>query len=256
MKRISWIVLVALLVTACNLSTTIAPTTAPTSAPTIFLSPSPTPSPLPLMTSTPVFTPTATLTPTEIASFTPSTPMVEAVSHTVNCRFGPGGDYLPVGTLPPGQWVPIDASLGDQSWWRIELPSSSGTYCWISSTLTQTSGDLTQVDVVGPPGGIAIGATVTGEGEVIGPCSGSNTNTFNGTITSNGPGEILYVWEISNQAGERLQKGSTENVVFHTSGTLPVDSWSFTGGCGNYVVSLVVFNPNSLVATFTYKAVP
>jgi len=251
MKMLSLLVLLALVGMACSISVpafTIGSTTVPTSLPTL--------SPTPLWTSTPAFTPTATLPPTEIVSFTPSPAMVEAVPpHTVNCRFGPGGDFLPVGTLPPGQWVPINASLKDQSWWRIELPSSSGTYCWISSSLTQTKGDLSQVDVMGPPGANAIGATVTGAGDLIGLCSGSNTNTFTGTITSNGPGEILYVWEIANQAGERLDKGTTQNVVFHTSGTLAVNPWSFTGGCGNYVVSLVIFNPNSLVATFSYTVV-
>jgi len=252
MKRISLLVLLPLLVMACDLSVpalTIAPTTTPTSLPTL--------SPTPLWTSTPAFTPTATLPPTEIASFTPSPPMVEAVSHTVNCRFGPGEDYLPVGALPPGQWVPIDASISDHSWWRIELPSISGTYCWIGSSLTKTRGDLSQVKIVRPTGGFAIGATVSADtARLIGPCSGPNTNNFNGTITTNGPGPILYVWEIADAAGDRLEKSSTMSLVFHTQGTQAVNSWSYTGGCGNYVVSLVVFKPNSLVATFSYQAGP
>lgn len=253
MKKISWIVLLTVLVTACNLaapSTT--PTTAPTSAPALL----PSPSPLPVLTSTPAFTSTPLMTPTATATPTISTPMVEAVNHIANCRYGPGTDYLPVGNLAPNQWVPIDASLGDQSWWRIELPGSAGTYCWISASITQTSGDLNQVNVVGPPGGLAIGATVSGEGEVIGPCSGTNTNHFTGTITSNGPGEIQYVWEIDNAAGQRLDKSSTYSLVFHSNGTLAVSPYSFSGGCGNYVVTLMAFDPNTLVATFTYKAVP
>jgi SH3-like domain-containing protein len=252
MKRISLLVLLVLVGMACGLSApspTIAPTIAPTSLPTL--------SPTPLWTSTPAFTPTASLTPTEIVSFTPSPPMVEAVSHTVNCRFGPGEDYLPVGTLPPGQWVPINATIKDHSWWRIKLPSSSGTVCWVGNSLTETRGDLSQVNVVRPSGGFAIGATVSADtARLVGPCSGPNTNHFNGTITSNGPSEILYVWEIADSAGNRLVKTSTMSLVFHTQGTLAVNSWSYTDGCGTYVVSLVVFNPNSLVATFSYQAGP
>jgi hypothetical protein len=182
--------------------------------------------------------------------------MVEVVGHTANCRYGPGQDFLPIGNVAPGQWIPIDASTGDQSWWRIQLPNTTSTFCWISNTIVQTSGDLNQVNVVGPPGGLAIGATVTGEGEVMGSCSGSNTNNFHGTITTNGPGEIQYHWSISNQAGQFLTSSSTESLVFHSDTTLAVAGWSFSGGCGNYVVSLIVTDPNSIVATFTYKAVP
>ncbi|MGD0611340.1 MAG: hypothetical protein ABSB41_07455 [Anaerolineales bacterium] len=252
MKKIAWIVLFLVLGNACSLT---APIAAPTAAPTTVPTSLPSPSPLPLPTSTPAFTATPVLTPTETVTPTLSTPMVEAVNHIANCRFGPGEDYLPVGTFPPNQWVPIDASTGDQSWWRIELPNTT-TYCWISNSITQTSGDLSQVNVVRPPGGLAIGATVSGEGEVIGPCSGSNTNHFTGTLTINGPGEILYVWEIYNAAGDRLAKSSTYSLIFHTSETLAVSPWSFSGGCGNYVVDLKAFNPNTFVATFSYKAVP
>jgi hypothetical protein len=251
MKEISLFVVLALLATACGLA---APTPVPSATATTI--PSPSPSPLPSSTFTPAFTPTATVTPTETYTFTPSTPMVEVVNHTANCRYGPGEDYLPVGTLAPNQWVPIDASTGDQSWWRIKLPNTTGTYCWISNAIAQTSGDLNQVDVVGPPGSLVIGAYITGEGEVIGPCSGSNTNNFSGTITTNGPGEIQYHWAISNAAGQFLASSSTESLVFHTHATQAVDGWSFTGGCGDYVVSLIATDPNSFVATFTYKAVP
>lgn len=252
MKKITLLVLLALVGTACGQA---APAPAPTAAPTAI--PSPTLAPLPVSTSTPAFTPTPTLTPTDTATSTPSTPMVEATTQTVNCRYGPGLDYLPVGTLPPGQWIPIDASTGDQSWWRIELPNSPGTYCWIGSSLTQTTGDLNQVQVVTPPGGIVIGVTVSADtAEVIGPCSGSNTNNFRGTLTINGPGEVLYHWEIANAAGQNLDSSSTMSLVFHTNGTQAVGSWSFTGGCGDYVVSLIATDPNIKSATFSYKAVP
>jgi hypothetical protein len=184
--------------------------------------------------------------------------MVEAVTQTVNCRYGPGLDYLTVGNLPPGEKVPIDASVGDQSWWRIELPKSPGTFCWVGSALTQTSGDLNQVEVVGPPGGIVIGATASADTALVsGPCSSNaNTNHFGGTLTTNGPGEVFYHWEISNEAGEKLASTASLNLVFHTAGIQAVSPWSFTGSCGNYVVSLISDGTGFKKATVAYRAVP
>jgi hypothetical protein len=242
MKRISLFLLLTIFAAACEQAT---PTPAPTAVPS------------PLPTSTPAFTSTPTLTPTETTTATPSTPMVEAVNQTVNCRYGPGLDYLPVGTLSPGVWVPIDASTGNQNWWRIELSTNSGTYCWIGSSLTQTSGDLNRVEVVGPPAGIVIGVTVAADTAMVsGSCAGTNTNHFSGTLTTNGPGQMFYHWEIANQAGTKLDNTASLSLVFHTAGTQAVSPWSFSSGCGNYVVSLVADDSHAARANFSYRSEP
>ncbi len=246
-KWSSLIVLLAVMASACG---TAAPAAAPTASPSPTLVPSVT------STATPSEVPTLTLTPTETLTPTPSTPMVQAVDKTVNCRYGPSGDYLPVGTLPPGQWVPIDATIGSQLWWRIELPSSPGTFCWIAASLSQTSGDLNQVQVVEPPGGLVTGVNLSLETALVhGPCSGSNTNRFTGTVSTNGPGEIFYVWEIDG-GGMVLDSTSPTSLVFHTAGTQAVNPWSFTGGCGQYTVKLFTVDPNTKIATASYQAEP
>jgi hypothetical protein len=212
---------------------------------------------IPTATPTPAFTATPSLTPTDTATPTVSTPMVESVSKTANCRFGPGLDYLPVGSLPPGIWVPINATIGDQSWWRIELPSSPGTFCWIGSSLAQTSGDLNQVKVVPTPGGIVIAISVSMSSALIhGSCSGGNTNNFTGTLTTNGPGPVSYTWRIDNSAGDNLGHTNALSAVFHTAGTQSVHAWSYTGGCDNYKVRLIVLDPNRKEADATYRVEP
>jgi hypothetical protein len=89
-----------------------------------------------------------------------------------------------------------------------------------------------------------------------GSCSGSNKNTFTGTLTTNGPGEVFYHWEIDNSAGTVLDLTPSTSLVFHTATTLPVNSWSFTGGCGDYVVRLLATDPNRKSASATYQVEP
>ncbi len=211
---------------------------------------------VPTATPTPEFTPTPTLTPTETFTATPSTPMVQVVDKTANCRYGPSLDYLPVGAMPPGEWVPIDATTGDQTWWRIQLPSNPTIYCWIGASISETAGDLNQVQVVEPPPGMVIGVTVDVPPLIRGSCSGANTNNFTGTISTNGPGEVIYHWEVDNSTGLVMNISSAKSLVFHTATRQAVDSWSFTGGCGNYVVKLLVTDPNRKSATAGYQAEP
>jgi hypothetical protein len=211
---------------------------------------------VPTATPTPEFTPTLTLTPTETFTPTSSTPMVQVLDKTANCRYGPSLDYLPVGSMPPGEWVPIDATIGNESWWRIQLPSNPTIYCWIGASLSETAGDLNQVQVVEAPGGEVIGITLSVPSLLHGSCSGSNTNDFTGTLTTNGPGEVLYHWVVDNSKGLNMNSSSSKRLIFHTAGTLEVDSWSFTGGCGNYVVKLIATDPNQKVATASYQVEP
>ena len=216
----------------------------------------PTATPTPEDTPTPEFTATSSEPPTETFTNTPSTPMVEVVDKTANCRFGPSLDYLPVGTMPPGQWVPIDASTGDQTWWRIQLPTNPTIYCWIGASISQTAGDLSQVQVVEAPAGLAIGVSIHVPSLLHGSCSGSNTNNFTGAITTNGPGEVMYHWEVDNSTGLVMNTSSARSLIFHSATTLAVDNWSFTGGCGNYVVRLLVTDPNPKNASAPYQVEP
>ncbi len=210
----------------------------------------------PTPTATPEFTPTPSFTPTNAGTDTPTEAMVRSPTKTANCRYGPSLDYLSVGQLSPNQWVPIDATVADQSWWRIQNPTKPGFYCWVGSSITETAGDLSLVLVVGPPGGIAISAYAYANPTVHGNCSGSNTNTFTGTISTNGPGQISYHWEIDNSAGVVLTTTGGGKLIYHTAGKQSVAQGSYTGGCGSYVVRLIVDSPNTIVATAAYEVEP
>ncbi len=255
----SILVLVALSATACTLNqTTAIPTSTAGSVPTVSIGNTA----IPAATSTPenpatpaaTDTPSATLTPTPTA--TPQTPMVQAKSISTYCRFGPGTDYLSIGMLNPGVQVPVQATVEDNSWWEIQNPSNSSTYCWVGNAVTTFSGDLSQVPIVAAPNGNAIRVTVSLTSVIHGACSGSNTNTFQGTITTNGPSIIGYNWEVDNSAGAQMTTITEPSLVFQTASTQSVVAGSYTGGCGNYVVRLIVTYPNILEGRATYEAEP
>ena len=51
----------------------------------------------------------------------------------LNVRSGPGTDYPVVGRLPRGERALINGKSVDGSWWRIEFPSGTGAYGWVSA---------------------------------------------------------------------------------------------------------------------------
>lgn len=195
---------------------------------------------------------TAIPTPTITATATPVALMIAAKDVSVKCRFGPSLDYSTVGFLDPGHLVPVEATVKDQSWWEIRNPSNPDTTCWVGNTVTRFSGDPSRVPIVSAPVGNAIGIAVSLAPVVHGPCGGSTANTFEGTITANGPSGINYHWEVDNSAGARLTTSPEETLDFYTAGTQPVAPGSYSGSCGTYIVRLIVTYPNVLQGQATY----
>ncbi len=254
LRTLSSLLLLIILISACTpgRSTGNAPTaTAPVAAaPEVTFTPAPSSTPEASDTPLASATPADTATPSPTA--TPVVPMVEAKDAAAYCRFGPSLDYLSIGFLEPGIKVPVEATVLDNSWWEISNPSNPSTYCWVANTVTVFTGDLASLPIVGAPNGNAIRANVSLTASISGSCSGSNTNTFEGTITANGPSVIGYHWEVDNAAGDVLSVSASMSLTFHTAGTQPVTPGSFTGGCGNYVVRLIVTYPNNLQGQATY----
>jgi uncharacterized protein YraI len=214
----------------------------------------------PVMDFIPTDTPTpfVTFTPTVVVSSptpTSSEPMVTPSSVDVNCRFGPGVNYLATGSLRVGEMVPIRATIADRSWWQIEDPRERGAYCWVSASVTTATGDLSRVRVIEPPGGLVIDVTIDPISDVAASCDFPTVYSPRGAITTNGPATVVYHWEIWRDGSYFHGTGDT-TLTFSGAATQSIDPGADRGGCGNYVIRLIVTSPNSLSAeeAFTIRA--
>ncbi len=195
------------------------------------------------LTAIPTIAPTATATPAAL--------MVEAKDISAYCRFGPSTDYSSVGFLDPGHPVPVEGTVADHSWWEIRNPSNLDTDCWVGNSVTSITGDPSGIPIVAAPNGNAIRIAVS-LAPVIHGCSGS-ANTFEGTITTNGPSVITYHWDVYNPVGDLVDTSPTDTLVFNTAGSQAVAPRSFIGSyCGTYTINLVVTYPNWLQGQATY----
>lgn len=122
-------------------------TATPTSTSTPTLTPTP--------TSTPTDTPTPTLTPTrtQTPTITPSptvtpTPTADVAKVTVlqqsTCRYGPGTAYLYADGLYAGDQATVRGRNGSSTWLYI-TPDDSQRSCWISASLVELNGVITEV---------------------------------------------------------------------------------------------------------------
>jgi uncharacterized protein YraI len=102
-------------------------------------------------TSTPTFLPPSPSPTWTVATSTPTAAMVTPKTEKVNCRFGPGTSYPVISELRVGVIVPILGSNADHSWWQIDDPLGSGSLCWVSDAVVNTSGDLSGVPVITAP---------------------------------------------------------------------------------------------------------
>ncbi len=211
----------------------------PTSpSPTATLKPSDTPLPLP------TDTPTLTLTPTL------SQALVTPQSEAVNCHFGPGVDYLTTGGLKAGDSVPILGQNGDGTWWQIQNPNNVNENCWVSSSVTVTSGNMASVPVVASPQAFVTALAVNTPDTVSGTaCVAGHVITLTGTITTNGPTPV--VWHFETQQ-EGALPSHTLNVTKYGAVTVTESDFSPTLTAGTYTLKLLVTSPNNLTAQTTY----
>jgi hypothetical protein len=203
--------------------------------------------------------PTATLVPTPVFTSTPSQPVVTPTSENVNCRFGPGAEYLAIGSLRIGEVVPIRGTLPDHSWWQIEDPRNLGTMCWVMASLTTTSGDLSLVPLAPKPTGLVtdLSVTVGGGPTIHGFCGGPNPVNFFISMTTNGPATVKYDIEIYNASDNSLRNTLRgETIVFTTFGTQTFDpAGVYKTDCGNFYIRVIVTSPNSKTAQYNWSVV-
>jgi len=181
------------------------------------------------------------------ATPTSSAPMVTPASADVNCRYGPGVVYLTTGSLRVGEMVAINATIADHSWWRITDPRNPGVSCWVNASVTTATGDLALVPMVDPPGGLVVGVSVDPINDVTAACDGPTAFNPRGAITTNGPATVTYRWEISKD-GSYFHGTANATLIFTEAGTQTLNPGADHGGCGNYVVKLIVAGPNAVSA--------
>ena len=250
MKSRNWIVILALLLTSCNLAVQ-EPTVAPLSTP-IPVSNTPN-------RSTPTVVPIETLlardTSTPIPTATSSIVLAAPKEQPVNCRFGPAISYSIVGALIVGRQAEVIGKSIDATWWYVKNPSDPSTNCWLSADFIVVTGNWEALPVVSPPEIGVNNIQVQVDPVLMNVGCGAFPQTVNVTaqVTANGPTLVTWRWETS--AGDVSE---LETLLFESEGTKEVRTILSVWSANDYWVNLHVLIPNdrSGGAIFKVTCVP
>jgi hypothetical protein len=247
MKYLSLLFVLSLVLalSACNL-----PTNAPrTETPTLsIITPSETQA---LATDAPTQTPLPTNTVPPTATSTPTVPVAFPRDVAVNCRLGPGTAWIVLSGLNVGASSQIVGKSGDGGWWYIVDPFNSGRRCWVSSSVTNTAGNLAGIPIVEAPKAEVTKVTIGVNPKTISAaaCPGAGPPIeFSGSIEVNGPTTVTWRFE-TQQTGPL----TTQTIDFDASGSEEF-STNYTPllGTGTYWVRLIVTRPNNMQAETNY----
>lgn len=246
--RISTLLIVlAFLTQACNLPSDAPSTETPTPELSVELS---TIQPLP--TDVPTETPLPTDTPLPTLTFTPSVPIAFPKDVAVNCRFGPGTEWVVLSGLLVGQTSQIVGKSTDYNWWYIVDPQNASRNCWVAASVVDTAGNTTAIPTTATPSAFVTNVTVsiTPNEWNVGGCVGPiMSGTIEGTIEVNGPGAVE--WHFDTQQLGALPNQST---VFDSAGSKSFSA-DFTPLIldGTYWIRLIVTSPNGIQGETSYK---
>lgn len=250
MKSHLWMVILAVVLTSCNLNA-VAPTAAPLSAPILVSSPTI----FPTLTVVPIETLLAQDTPTAIPPPTSRVILAAPIDQPVNCRFGPDVSYSVVGALVVGRQAEIIGKSIDETWWYVRNPSDPSNNCWLSADFVVIVGNVEALPVVSPPeiGVTNIQVQVDPVSMNVGCAAFPQTVNVTSQITVNGPTIITWKWETS--VGEVFAE---EILLFESEGTKEVRTILTVWSANDYWVNLHVFIPNdrSGGANFKVTCVP
>jgi len=239
--RLILLLMCALLIIACNV-----PFFAPSGRPTPTAN-------LPTSTFTPALPPTLTLTPAPTLSPTPSAPQLTLNSPVVNCRTGPDVAYHSLDTINSGQTAVIAGKDDNSTWWYVRDPNNTSQFCWVSASVTTTSGNLNNLPVIPALAVIATNVTVSASVS-FSMCGGPNPVSFSGTITTNGATKVSFQWEIR---GDKSNTTSPQTITFKAAGTKSAPNpGTYSADCGHYSISLHVLIPNGISAKQNFKIGP
>lgn len=239
-------IILILAILACNLPAG-NPTQSPSAPVVTETSALPLDTPIPTLTSLPTDTPFPSLTPT------PTIPIARPLDKGVNCRLGPGIEWVTIAGLLVDQTATIQGKNGDASWWYVTTPNDPGKPCWVAASVTLTSGNLANLPVIPLPL-----ASVTNVSIKLDPkeidltplCAGPVPPiTIKGIIETNGPVKVKYYFE-TEQGG----KLPVDSIEFKEAGSKNIEfTYSPPAGGGTYWVRLIIVSPNDKVGEAKYK---
>jgi|SRR5215208_1438843 len=234
-----------LALSACNL-----PSNAPrTETPTLTVATS--------AVTQPAFTETATQTavpsntPPATITSTPTVPVASPKEVAVNCRLGPSVAWIVLSGLSIGTSSQIVGKTADGGWWYIADPLSAGRNCWVSSSVTNTGGNLANIPVVAAPQATVTDVSVDVDPNTINVagCTGPILPVeISGSIETNGPASVQ--WHFETQQGGAMSAQTTQFDAFGSKDVSVVYTPTLTAG--TYWVRLVVTSPNSMQAETKY----
>jgi len=246
-----WIVLTIFVfgATACNLpdQATASPLASPTP---MTAAPSPTfstPTLIPLETL--LALPTATFAPTAVR--TPRLAIASPINQPVNCRFGPSPAYTIVGGLQMGGQAEIVGKNIDVTWWYVKNPSDPSTYCWLSASVIDASGNLAVLPVVAAPLALVTNIQVSVEPASMNISCNSFPQyvTATGAITTNGPATVNWRWETSE--GEFF---AGEPLLYLEGSSQPVLLYYKVNAAKDYSIQIHILSPNDTTGMTLFKA--
>jgi hypothetical protein len=159
--------------------------------------------------------------------------------------------WIVLSGLNVGTSAQIVGKSGDGSWWYIVDPLNSGRNCWVSTSVTNTAGNLGAIPVVEAPKASVTQVTVDVDPNAlsVAGCTGPILPLeITGSIETNGPGSVT--WYFETQQGGAMASQTTN---FDASGAKEV-STTYTPAltAGTYWVRLIVTGPNSTQAETRY----
>jgi len=200
-------------------------------------------------------TPTLAFTGTPLPSATSNLPMI-SVSKETNCRTGPDTVYDRVGGLVPGVMAVVTALDPTKSYYYIENPNYTGSYCWVWGYYATRFGDFSGLPIYQPgptptPGTpaatsstitiTATGPTATSTGYI---CSLDSQTPVNGTTFKPNQQYKDLTWVISND-GSSAWAASEVSIKFasgtnlHTADTFVVPATA-AGATATMLLDLVI----------------
>lgn len=191
--------------------------------------------------------PKSTATPTSVPRVTSTATQVEMnlviKDDTINCRFGPGIEYVLINELHKGQSVRAVGRNDASTWVSIQDPGNPNGFCWVSTDVIETNETLIGLPITLPPFVTVTDLTLRAEpNRILVNCRQFPQTVFlEAEITTNGPTLLTWKWEAST--GMISDIGT---LIFQEAGTQVINEYYQIGGPNEYWVKLYILTPNKL----------